>query len=297
LKIENCKLQIAGAAMLLAAALNAGCQKPPATPVANVVVVAAQSAPSDPDDAAWEAAPEYLAKLILQDLVEPRQMSATTAAVRVRAISAGGEVAFRLAWDDDTPNDRADPGSFCDACAVQLPREIGANLPAPQMGEAAKGVEIAYWNAGWQAAADGRGESLKDLYPGATVDHYPFEAKSLEKDPAAQQAMTLRYAPARASGNPVAGPRANPVQDLVAEGPGSIAPAAATTSKGRGHRVAYGPDSAAGWAVVITRRLPEGLLANPNAQIAFAVWDGDKQEVGSRKMRTGWIAVTAQPKP
>jgi DMSO reductase family type II enzyme heme b subunit len=295
LQISNCKFQIG--VVVASVLVFVGCQKPPPPPVTSVVVATAAEIPSDPDDAAWDAAPEYRAKLIPQDLVEPRQMTATTSQVRVRAIHAGSEIAFRLAWNDETQNDLADQDRFCDACAVQLPQKIGVSLPAPQMGEAAKGVEIAYWNAGWQAIVDGRGDSIKDIYPGATVDHYPFDAQSLEKDPAAKRAMALRYAPARALGNTMAGPRDNPVQDLVAQGPGTLAPASATASKGHGQRVAHGPDTAAGWAVVITRRLPEGLLANPNAQIAFAVWDGEKHEVGSRKMRTGWVPVTSQDKP
>jgi DMSO reductase family type II enzyme heme b subunit len=277
--------------VLLALAVCVGCQKSPPPPITTVMVTAGAAAPADPDDPAWQSAPEFVAKLIPQDLVEPRQMSVTTPEVRVRAIRSETEVSFRLEWDDATPNDLADPGKFCDACAVQLPQKIGPTVPAPQMGETAGGVEIAYWNAGWQAVVDGRGDSIQDIYPRATVDHYPFQAQSLEKDSAAQRAMTLRYAPARALGNNMAGPRKTPVQDLIAEGPGTIAPAASAASKGHGQR------TETGWAVVITRPLPEGLLRTPNPQVAFAVWDGEKREVGARKMRTAWHTMTVQETP
>jgi len=276
---------------LLVPALLAGCQKPAPPPVANVVLLAADSVPEDPLDAAWQAAPEYVAPMIPQDLVEPRQMAPTTPEVRIRAIHTDTDVSFRLEWDDATPNDVADQGRFCDACAVQVPQTISPNVPAPQMGETAKGVEIAYWTAGWQAVVDGRGDSIRDIYPDAAVDHYPFDAPTLAKDPAAQQAMALRYAPARALGNRSGGPRDRPVQDLLAEGPGTITPAPRTTSRGHGRR------TEGGWAVVISRRLPGGFLASPNAQVAFAVWDGDRREVGSRKMRTAWIPVTLQQQP
>lgn len=277
---------------LLTLLIFAGCRKPPAPPpVTSVVVTAAAAAPADPDDSAWLAAPEFVAGLLQQDLVEPRQMSPSTREIRVKAIRNEKEVAFRLAWDDPTPNQLADPGRFCDACAVQLPQKISATVPAPQMGETGTGVEITYWNAGWQAVVDGRGDSIRDIYPHATTDHYPFEAKSLEKDPAAQSQMAARYAPARALGNRMAGPRETPVQDLVAEGPGSLSPASSTTSKGQGRR------TATGWAVVITRRLPDAILATANPQMAFAVWDGDKQEVGARKMRTAWVPVTLRETP
>ena len=46
---------------------------------------------------------------------------------------------------------------FPDACAVQLPAKLEPTVPAPQMGEAGKTVEITYWRAAWQAVVDGRG--------------------------------------------------------------------------------------------------------------------------------------------
>jgi hypothetical protein len=138
---------------------------------------------------------------------------------------------------------------------------------------------------------DGRGDSLKDLYPNATVDHYPFEAKSLEPGSPDQRAMEARYAPARALGNSMAGPRQKPVQDLIAEGPGTLAPAETTFAEGRGRR---SPD---GWAVVISRPLPEGLDRQGQAQIAFAVWEGTHHEAGARKMRTPWTTLVKQATP
>ena len=68
-----------------------------------------------------------------------------------------------MQWDDKTQNDLSDPGNFCDACAVQLPQKLSATVPAPQMGEAAGGVEITYWSARWQATVDGRGDSITDI--------------------------------------------------------------------------------------------------------------------------------------
>jgi hypothetical protein len=159
------------------------------------------------------------------------------------------------------------------------------------MGEPSKGVEIVLWRASWQADADGRPDTITSLYPNATVDHYPFEAESLAPGSAEKQAMALRYAPARALGNPMAGPRSQPVQDLEAEGPGTILPAPATRSTGRGVR------EAEGWAVTLVRTLPADLARGGTSQIAFAVWEGSNQESGSRKMRSAWIplVVTGQP--
>ena len=253
-----------------------------------VVAVPAATVPLDPTDRVWDNAPEHLEPLILQDLVEPRLMEASTPSVRVRAITDGEEIAFRIEWPDNTKNDLPGPSHFVDACAVQVPSRIESNVPAPQMGETGKPVEIAFWRADWQASVDGREDSIKSTYPNATVDHYPFEAPSLEKGSQAQKEMATRYAPAAAVGNRRVGPRDTPVEDLLAEGPGTLSRAPQSGSKGRGVR------SENGWSVVIIRSLPNGLAPGARSQIAFAVWEGAHEEVGARKMRTGWVPLLMQ---
>jgi hypothetical protein len=119
------------------------------------------------------------------------------------------------------------------------------------MGEAGRPVEISYWRASWQALADGRPDTVTAIHPGASVDHYPFDAPSLKPGSPDQQAMALRYAPARALGNDMANPPTRPVQDLVATGPGTLRPAAKAISTGRGRRTGDG------WAVVLAHSLPE----------------------------------------
>lgn len=278
------KLLLGFLAVLLS--VGVGCREKVTPPPANVVVKPAGSVPSDPADAAWNSAPEFVAKMILQDMVEPRLMKPSTSEVRVRAMSDGGTLACRMEWNDSSPNDLPGPTKFLDACAIQLPATTEPTVPAPQMGELGRPVEISYWNAAFQAMVDGRPDTLTALYPNASIDHHPFEAKSLEKDPAAQQEMAVRYAPARALGNLRAGPRKSPVEDLVADGPSTLTPAAANRSIGRGVRTADG------WRVVIARPLPAGFNAETPTQIAFALWQGEAGEVGARKMRTGWIPLT-----
>lgn len=289
------------ALILLAAA---GCRRAPA-PVNEVVAVSQTRVPLDPGDPAWDQAPEHVAKLLLQDLVEPRLLKPSTAAVQVRAITNGSEIAFRLQWADAGPNDLPGVDRFTDACAIQIPKKIEAKPPDPQMGERGRPVDITFWRAAWQAALTRKEDSIRELYPNAAVDHYPFEAPPLEAGSAAQKEMAKRYAPAEALGNRRSGPRQSAVEDLVAEGPGTLAPAPAAGSKGQGARTRDG------WAVVISRRLPEGLapqpppaqergpaagqraaLVGPRTQIAFAVWEGSQQEAGARKMRTGWIPLS-----
>ena len=264
------------------------CGRPAPQASPDVLAVMRPSVPTDPDDPVWAGVPVHTAPLLLQDLVEPRLMTPSTAAVRVQAITNGTNVAFRLSWDDSVSNDLPKAGEFVDACAIQFPVSLAADLPAPQMGEAARPVEITYWRASWQAMVDGRGDTIADIHPRANVDHYPFEAASLPKGSAEQLAMASRYAPARALGNPMAGPRTSPVQDLVAQGPGTLEPGPSTDSHGRGSRTEYG------WDVVIGRRLPNGLAPGGRGQIAFAVWEGSHEEAGARKMRTGWVPIVVE---
>jgi hypothetical protein len=215
-------------------------------------------------------------------------MTASTPDVRVQSATDGREIAFRLEWTDATADDVPLPSRFSDGCAVQVPAQPAPDAPAPQMGEAGRQVEISYWRATWQAVVDGRGDTIKDLYPRASVDHYPFESASLPKGGPEQQGMADRYAPARRLGNTMAGPRDRPVQDLIANGPGTIATAPQTRSNGRGLRTKDG------WAVVLRRPMPAGLAPGVRSQVAFAVWEGSHEEAGARKMRTGWIQLAME---
>jgi hypothetical protein len=262
----------------------AACQRAPA-PVPEVVALRLAALPDDPNAEAWRTAPEHVAKLLLQDLVEPRLVKPSTTDVRVRAITNGTQIAFRIEWLDAEANDVPGTGRFIDSCAVQVPQKADVAVPDPQMGQVGRGVQITFWRADWQASVNGRPDSINALYPNASVDHYPFGAPSLEPGSDAQVQMARRYAPADAVGNRRAGPRTTPVEDLVAEGPGTIARAAATTSRGRGVR------TPTGWAVVIVRAMPDGLSATTRTQVAFAVWEGSAQEAGARKMRSAWIGL------
>jgi hypothetical protein len=271
--------------VVIIAVAGAGCRRAPA-PVTEVVALSVGELPTDPRDAAWETAPEHVAKLLLQDLVEPRLQKISTQEVRVRAFASAGEIALRLQWVDASANDLPGAGQFPDGCAVQVPQKASAVVPDPQMGQAGNGVAITFWRADWQAAVNGRGDSIRDLYPNAAIDHYPFDAPSLEQGSAAQQELSRLYAPAEGAGNRRGGRRASAVEDLVAEGPGTLSPQAQTLSRGSGARTADG------WAVVIARPIPDGLTSTSRSQMAFAVWEGGAGEAGSRKMRTGWIPVS-----
>ncbi len=269
------------AGLLLVAA---GCSRGPKL-TNEVVALETAQLPAGPTERAWNGAPEHRAALLVQDLVEPRLMAPSTPEVAVRALTNGTEIVFRLEWADEARDDTPGPSRMVDACAVQLPEKIEPDLPEPQMGQEGRVVQIAYWRADWQAWVDGRGDTIRDLYPNAAVDHYPFTAKPLEPGSAAQQEMERRYSPALASGNRRAGPRKSPVESLIATGPGTLAPAAAQDSSGQG------VFQKSRWTVMIRRPLPQGLGRDQRTHVAFAVWQGSKLESGARKMRSGWIPL------
>ena len=272
--------------IIFSLAFPACTKKGPPISDAEVTSMFQKTLPSTVEDKVWEQAPLHTAKLILQDLVEPRLMQASTPFVNVQAITDGRQIAFRVSWSDATMDDVPGPGRFADAVAIQLPAATTPDVPAPQMGEEGKAVEITYWSAVFQAAVNGRKDEIQALYPRAKVDHYPFEAPSLKPGSAEQQAMAKRYAPARSLANVMAGPRSVPVQDLVAAGPGTLQPAEKTVSTGSGKYLQ------GGWSVVLIRPLPNGAQPGGRTQVAFAVWEGSHQEVGARKMRTAWIPLS-----
>ncbi|MBI1950500.1 MAG: hypothetical protein HYS34_03970 [Acidobacteria bacterium] len=269
-------------------AIGGGCAAPPPPAAPEVQAVWRDTIPEGPEEAAWQAIPKYTADLIPQDLVEPRLLKPSTPRLAVQAATDGTRVAFRLAWDDATQDERPGAARFTDACAIQLPQRTAPDLPDPQMGQAGRPVEITFWRATWQAAVAGRDDTIRSLYPGAVVDHYPFEAPPLQPGSEAQQAFATRYAPAAALGARREGPRDRPVEDLIGEGPGTLRPADKLLSEGTGRRTAKG------WEVLIVRPLPNGLAPGGRSQIAFGVWDGAQAEAGARKMRSGWVPMSIE---
>jgi DMSO reductase family type II enzyme heme b subunit len=278
----------AAAAFLLAGLAMVGCAAPAPPAAPEVQAVWRDALPAAPEAGAWKGIPQYQADMIPQDLVDPRLLKPSTARLGVQAVTDGSKVAFRLTWADATRNELPGSAQFSDACAIQVPQRTAPDLPDPQMGQAGRPVEITFWRASWQASVAGREDTIRSIHPGAVVDHYPFEAPSLQPGSEAQQTFATRYAPAAALGARREGPRERPVEDLVAEGPGTLRPAVGPVSEGSGRRTADG------WEVLIVRPLPNGLTPGGRSQIAFGVWDGSQGEVGARKMRSGWVPMSIE---
>ncbi|MBI5502998.1 MAG: hypothetical protein HY907_22325 [Deltaproteobacteria bacterium] len=298
------------AAFALSAAVS--CAKkappPPPPPVTEVQAGAVPDrAPLDGLDAAWDAAPEMAVPLLAQDVVEPKQAVAGTPTIGVRALIDGGRVVFRLEWTDGTEDREVGLGRFSDAVAVQLPVAAGGDVPSAQMGEPDKPVRISLWKAAWQDRPADVGAEQAGRHPNAAIDHYPFAAAA---DPAVREAMEVRYAPARAAGNPVTvmaplpgpppghgGPPPPPpgfaVQDAVARGFGTLTALPQPASEG--HGVRRGERWIVTIAIPLAAAPEEAPARGRRTYAAFAVWDGSARNVGARKLRTNWVPLVLPP--
>lgn len=248
----------------------------------------------DGNAAAWRQAPVMTVALTPQDLVEPKLATPGVATVTVQALHDGRELALRLRWTDATRDVLGGPGRFSDAAAIELPL-ADADPPDPAMGSHGKAVQIVYWKAAWQETAD----PVAALRPRMHVDLYPFEAAAPEQ----RAALARQYAPARGAGNPIlTRPEGSPVQDLFAEGAGTLTAAKNGRSTGR----AEWREGA--WTLILVRPLapatepgasapPARLVPGQRASAAFAVWDGSAGHVGAKKMRSVWVPLHLEAAP
>jgi hypothetical protein len=241
-----------------------------------------------PDWAVWNDAPEMIVPMLAQDLTDPKLAGSTLPEIRVRALTDNTNVAFRIEWEDSTQSTVDSGKQFSDAVAVQLPPAPGGTIPDPTMGQADKPVHIQLWKASYEGGGSLDDWSLQQTFPNATVDHYPFEAAPEGES----EKLTRQYTIALAAGNPLIRERKSSVDDLIANGFGTLSHLPTQVSKG------WSKWQNDRWTVVISRPLSEpgwpggeGLRSGQNTFVAFAVWDGALDQGGSRKMRSVWIPL------
>lgn len=224
--------------------------------------------------------------LIPQLITTPHAPTPSVGTVTVRAVRNRDHVGFLLEWQDATGNPRTALTGFGDMAAVAFPAQVSAVPPAPFMGNPGGRVQILQWRADWQTDVEKGPITLAELYPYAYgsdfyVDEHVSKADAEPYRFSAGQAMGARHGTA--------------VQDLMAEGFGSLTPRPQQTARGQGTH------DGAGWRLVITRpQASDGdssasLAPGTKTQLAVAVWDGAKNEVGSRKGWAGWIPLEIAP--
>lgn len=244
---------------------------------------------ADPAAPFWNSVAAGAVTMIAQPMIAPRPELVNTERLVVQAAHNDAIAAFRLSWADSEMSAAGRLGEFSDAVAIQFPLMPG-ELPPVFMGAVGKPVHIFHWRAQYQQDAEQGKPEIQQLYPNASIDMYAMDFKDA---PGGSRDEREMFNPAVALGNPQS-TRKSGVDEIVAEGFSTSAVQASHESQGRGEW-ADGQ-----WTVVITRPLSiEGgnaLAAGGESALTFAVWQGGKGEVGSRKsLHFSWIPLKVAP--
>ncbi len=240
-------------------------------------------------DSIWKDVREEAVSLMAQPIAIPRPKTTQTSLIRVQAVHDGQWIAFRLRWKADEKSEAGKLGHFSDAVALQFPVKEGSPPPI-FMGAKDNPVHIFHWRAQYQKDLEKGKPEMNELYPNMNPDMYPMEFKDSGNIEGLNNEKREIYSPGKVSGNPQSYEKPSAVDEIFAEGFGS--------SSVIQNRVAigHGDWEKGEWSVVIARPLKRenGSILEPgkNSYMAFAVWQGAKQEVGSRKSVTmSWVPL------
>ena len=216
-----------------------------------------------PDSKAWDATPATDVNLTRQRLTVPKG-GGSVQTVTVKALHNGKQVAFKLNWKDGIRNLENGVDAFRDSIALAFPVKVSEYAPSPFMGDENNPVNIWQWGSDWQAAKDGT-RNLSSRQP---------VTNGVWKFPKDMQILQNRY-PGM--------PENSPVTEYVSAGFGSLTRQTVQNVAGKGiYRNG-------GWSVVFIRKLEqleEGdalFVPGEKTLINFAVWNGSRQEVSSKK--------------
>lgn len=278
---------------------------PPVAPPGGVSILAAKAAQMpglDPAAPAWANVPATEVMLLPQVMAKPTLDKGTIPSASVQCISDGKQIAWRLTWKDPEADMNVDAGRFTDAVALQFPLTPHA---AFTMGVKGMKVQILHWKALWQKDIDEHFQDVQDLHPNYWTDFYWF-ATPVTDNPsgAVRYRVPDSFGDGRShawftglqAGNPMSAfDRKYPVEELVAEGYGTLThqPESVTTARGvwRDGR----------WTVVFARplatddKLDYQITPGKTHQIALAVWDGGTGNVGGRKHWSAWVNFEVKP--
>lgn len=243
---------------------------------------------ADPAHAAWQSAPSLAVKVLPQQLFYPKLKAATIQELQVRALWNGTQLAFHLEWPDGGKDELESIVRFRDAVAVMLPLDPAAETPVT-MGAAGKPVYVLQWKASWQVDLDKGFQGVEASYPRWFNDVYPGHPTLEQLGMDAKAAQT--FYPGQVVGNPLSRQqRASPVEELVAEGFGTLTSLATQQAKGRGMH------GGGRWQVTLAPPASgadvPALKPGLTTPVAFAIWEGGNRQVGGRKHYANWVNVT-----
>ncbi len=249
---------------------------------------------TDPHDERWSAAQRQEIPLQPQTVTAPMLEVATIETVSLQGLTDGQSIVWRLSWKDATNDGNVDSGRFTDAVALQFPMVRNANFT---MGDRGQLVQILHWKALWQKDIDEHFQDVQDLHPNYWADLYWFaEGRPYEVPASFQDPRSHAWFAAYSAGNPMSQfQRAVPVEELAAEGYGTLTSHPESVSVGRG----VWQDGE--WAVVLARPLQSSdeldyqFWSGGRGELGVAVWDGGTGNVGGRKHWSNWTEFEVSP--
>jgi hypothetical protein len=237
---------------------------------------------TDPGARAWSDAPRSTVPLAPQQVVQPYLEKAGVAELDVRALTNAVEVALLLEWDDESVDDLDGIRRYHDAVAVQLPVFSATQPPPITMGAPGSPVHVLQWRATWQRDIDSGGNTGVDqIYPEVVHDVMPDDVLPPE--------TAQLYWVGREAGNPLSqNIRSTPVEEVVAEGFGTVTHLPNQSTRGHGRR------DGGRWQVIVALpsarpNVGEALAPGTTWPVAFAVWLGDQENRGGRKHISSWL--------
>jgi hypothetical protein len=269
--------------------------------------------PIDATASLWDKAPATEFKVMGQNITIPILFNPTVSTVNVRSMNNGTWIGWMLEWSDPSESFMAlNTNQFRDAIAVVFPASDAKTFIA--MGGPGTPVNIMHWKADWQWDVDnGRYLDRQDAYPNMAYDLYVGDKSTKEtgegfqgieggyNDPqnprTAVEDVNKMYLPGSAAGNTFSTrdhPRETPIEELVAEGFGTLTPQQHQDSFGDG---VYENGM---WKVVIARKMvtedptDAKFVAGKNTDMAVAVWDGGNREVNGRKAVALWHTLAIE---
>lgn len=222
--------------------------------------------PLDPGDGVWRGAISITVPLVPQVMAKPRIYESKIKELKVRSVHNTKDIAFLIEWEDPTEDSSVEIDRFSDAVAIEFPSQTAKGKPHFAMGDKENTVNIWFWKAAWQKAVE-----EKRLY--AMVDDF---AGGLE------------------IGNPVSKSRTIPVENIIAQGFGSVTDIEKADVQ---NVVGKGVRDGSKWKVTFKRPIAttekfEALFKEGGVTpVAFAVWDGSFGDRGGRKVVSTWYYV------
>ncbi|MBI3326774.1 MAG: c-type cytochrome [Nitrospinae bacterium] len=262
------------------------------------ILVAARIAgdiPLDPGAAAWHKAQPLAVPTYPQVTTAPMERRPQVARVHLRALYNDRDIGFLLEWDDPSPDLTENSSqAFRDAVALQFPIRYGEGIPLPYIGMGQKGqaVNIWHWKASWQADLDRGFVDVEDAHPGMVSDLYPFAPPTPAAVPRTAT-YDKTFLTGWGAGNPLSDPlRKSPVENLFAEGFGTLTSAGHSALEGRGLW------QGGLWQVAVKRAMktdaPAEVQFSPAGglfPVAIAVWQGGAGQVNGQKALSAWHFV------